>query len=396
MDPAWEWHVGDPIGFGNDVGAPEVPYMSYGPKVKDEEEEIEEESQSRQLMLDSSKISDEAWKLYGEHRYDEALIFINRALEYWDARAIDWNRKGLILNALSRYDEALECFDEAIGISSNESYVHNRALCLVDYANVLWLGQDGRMAMDKITEALEILQGTDDKGSEAGAWNLKGMIHKSFGDVSEAFSCFKKAMELAGNDNCFKEIYRQNMNSMLEMIGDEEITCPRCGNLLKVTDNFCLRCGIHIDVEVKPQEEDFTGTVPPSDDNPEPTDFFDDDEEPVTVEYTDDEDALKLRSIGRENLITIAATGIYSLEDKLCEGTDLRLVKEPDNVDDTDAIAVYLDDDQVGYVSNIPLTNSPFSSMACELKDLPDECRGQYLLQYGRRYHIARIFRHER
>ena len=74
----------------------------------------------------------------------------------------------------------------------------------------------------------------------------------------------------------------------------------------------------------------------------------------------------------------------------------VKLVKEPDNVDDTDAIAVYLDDDQVGYVSNIPLTNSPFSSMACELKDLPDECRGQYLLQYGRRYHIARIFRHER
>ena len=35
------WQVGDPIGTGNNIGAPEVPYMSYGPKPKEIESEWE-------------------------------------------------------------------------------------------------------------------------------------------------------------------------------------------------------------------------------------------------------------------------------------------------------------------------------------------------------------------
>ena len=36
------WDVGDPIGTGDDIGAPEVPYMSYGPRPQESEEEREE------------------------------------------------------------------------------------------------------------------------------------------------------------------------------------------------------------------------------------------------------------------------------------------------------------------------------------------------------------------
>lgn len=39
MEPSWEWHVGDPVGFGNEVGSPEVPYMDYANKSKETEEE---------------------------------------------------------------------------------------------------------------------------------------------------------------------------------------------------------------------------------------------------------------------------------------------------------------------------------------------------------------------
>lgn len=34
-----EWHPGDPIGLENDIGAPEVPYMSYCPKRREKEED---------------------------------------------------------------------------------------------------------------------------------------------------------------------------------------------------------------------------------------------------------------------------------------------------------------------------------------------------------------------
>ena len=49
----------------------------------------------------------------------------------------------------------------------------------------------------------------------------------------------------------------------------------------------------------------------------------------------------------------------------------LKLVKEPDNSYDKDAIAVYVGSDKVGYVANSSKTNFSKSSMASELKNLP-------------------------
>ena len=75
MEPSWEWHVGDPVGFGNEVGSPEVPYMDYANKSKETEEERrqrenEEAEQRRisELRIKSNRISDEAWKLNEEER----------------------------------------------------------------------------------------------------------------------------------------------------------------------------------------------------------------------------------------------------------------------------------------------------------------------------------------
>ena len=95
------WDVGDPIGTGDDIGAPEVPYMSYGPRPQESEEEIEErrrrqeeEERIQNLEFRSGRISNEAWILYEEGRYDEAIIFINRALELCEKNVSSWYRKG--------------------------------------------------------------------------------------------------------------------------------------------------------------------------------------------------------------------------------------------------------------------------------------------------------------
>ena len=71
---------------------------------------------------------------------------------------------------------------------------------------------------------------------------------------------------------------------------------------------------------------------------------------------------------------------------------ELKLVKEPDNSYDKDAIAVYFGDDKVGYVSNSKKTNLSKTSMASELKNLPNVSYAQYLMK-SNRYHIARLKR---
>ena len=105
------WDVGDPIGTGNDIGAPEVPYMSYGPKPSESEEEIEErqkeeeeERKIKNLKSRAKRISDEAWELYMDCRNDEALIFINRSLELYRT-ANSFNIKAIILEGLEKYPE---------------------------------------------------------------------------------------------------------------------------------------------------------------------------------------------------------------------------------------------------------------------------------------------------
>lgn len=61
-------------------------------------------------------------------------------------------------------------------------------------------------------------------------------------------------------------------------------------------------------------------------------------------------------------------------------------------INDGDAIAVYLDDEKVGYVANSDTTNCTNSSKASELKNLADTAYAQYLMRYHA-YHLARIIK---
>ena len=96
-----------------------------------------------------------------------------------------------------------------------------------------------------------------------------------------------------------------------------------------------------------------------------------------------------LNKYANSRLITIDTTGFYNYPE-LKEGMKLKLVKEPDNTDDGDAIAVYLDDNKIGHVANSQKTSCRFTSMACELKPIQDISSAEYLMRYDGRYHIAR------
>lgn len=241
-----EWHPGDPIGFGNDIGAPEVPYMSYGPRKREDEfdeEEYQKERDEQERKYTAKKISDEAWKLYHERRYGDALSFINRALEYAPEESNMWNRKGVIFTELKIFESALENYNKAIELEDSEVYQNNKAETLIDWAYALKDKSEYEKGLDKINESIDIFQNISYKTCESEAYNLKGLILEEMGETLPAFMAYKKAVEYVRDDDEFKGSYKRNRDHLLQFIEDEEFKCPKCGNKLRITDNFCSICG---------------------------------------------------------------------------------------------------------------------------------------------------------
>lgn len=245
-----EWHPGDPIGFGNDIGAPEVPYMSYGPRKREDEideEALQKEREEQERKQTAEKIADEAWKLYKERSYGAALVFIDRALEYAPEESNMWNRKGAIFTELKIFETALENYNKAIELEDSEVYKNNKAETLIDWAYSLKDKREYEKARDKINESIDIFQNISYKTCESEAYNLKGLILEEMGEILPAFMAYKKAVEHVRDDDMYKGSYKRNRDHLLQYIEDEEFKCPECGNKLRITDNFCNICGAKFD-----------------------------------------------------------------------------------------------------------------------------------------------------
>ena len=206
-----EWHPGDPIGFGNDIGAPEVPYMSYGPRKREDEideEALQKEREEQERKQTAEKIADEAWKLYKERSYGAALVFIDRALEYAPEESNMWNRKGAIFTELKIFETALENYNKAIELEDSEVYKNNKAETLIDWAYSLKDKREYEKALDKINESIDIFQNISYKTCESEAYNLKGLILEEMGEILPAFMAYKKAVEHVRDDDMYKGSYK--------------------------------------------------------------------------------------------------------------------------------------------------------------------------------------------
>ena len=74
-------------------------------------------------------------------------------------------------------------------------------------------------------------------------------------------------------------------------------------------------------------------------------------------------------------------TNPYKTGINLTLGMSLKLVKEPDNDFDKDAIAVYAQDKKVGYVANNDYTKFELTSAASELQDkIENVSQGEFLV----------------
>lgn len=241
MEPAWEWHVGDPIGTGSDVGAPEVPYMSYGPKRKSEDEKTSE-------RYDSNSMAEDAWKLYQKGEYYEALNLIDQVIDNHSRISRYWNIRAIILDAMERYDEAIEDFNIAFELGPHEKYEQNKGISFMNYAEYSDENADTDKAFIMITRAIRILENVHDEKHLAHAWEIKGNLHEKNNSYLKAFNAYKKAAMYAKDDPHMKRVYEIYRDNLINRINIRELKCPKCDYPLKITDNYCFKCGAPVEM----------------------------------------------------------------------------------------------------------------------------------------------------
>ena len=253
-----------------------------------------------------------------------------------------------------KYLEAIEYIDRALEISESGFYIKAKAkayYCAGMYDEALPL----------FRQSLKHYWGID----TYIIWDWIGDTLNELDRFDEAIEAYEEAMDVINND------YEKSVNFFKgeRWMGYERIEHACATSLEERNERLCdVKRRIAYSNKLKNEKHPTTGES-----------YFSNREE-------------LLSSIGRENLITITGSYFYS-NPKFERGMEFKLVKEKDNEFDGDAIAVYLDDEKVGYVANSDSTNCTKSSKASELKNLADTAYAQYLMRYHGSYHLARIIK---
>lgn len=128
--------------------------------------------------------------LIRQKRFDDALIEIDLILKS-DYSDVNLNLKGIILNKMSRFSEAIECFNAALDISDAEDYRTNKANCYYDWAKLSFFPQgDYTKALTLIDEGLDVLGEIHDPSE---FYFLKAEILEALNELAEAQKAYLTA-----------------------------------------------------------------------------------------------------------------------------------------------------------------------------------------------------------
>ena len=195
----YQWQVGDPAGYGDDVGVPDYPYMGYLNNGDDEEEERPHTS----TTTHEDRLSKQAFKLQKEGRYDEAMDLINQALDVYPNNPRYLNVKAIILDNSGRFEEALVYYDRSLSIRDKSVVRGNKAQCL--YRLAKWKNYhetNYKEQLDIINDALATLPDDIDRDLYL---HLKGNILEDFGMPIQAKKCHLLASGLLDEIDSIEE-----------------------------------------------------------------------------------------------------------------------------------------------------------------------------------------------
>ena len=271
---------------------------SYLQRDSEQESDGDNTYQSTFKVSKTSKIE----YLIENEKFDEALSLVDRMLEK-DSDYKNWNLKGIILDNLSEYDNAIECFDNALRVSDDSEILINKVNSLYKWAKVSYfpdLKYDHSLRL--IDDALEIIPESEDPSE---FYFLKAEVLESMGQRVES----KK--------------------------------------------NYLIAYGEFEKLNEFQKQLDYLETT---------------------------------------NDLLVNITGSYYHNYNPTEGEIVKLVKEPENEHDGDAIAVYLDNNKIGYVANSEYTLFDKVKSATKIKnEIPETCEAEIQFVYLDEYIIAKI-----
>ena len=222
-------------------------------------------------------------------------------------------------------------------------------------------------------------------GRNSNNWNIKGLILASLKRYEQSQECFDKSLQLY-QDN----IVYDNKARMLLIWS---------ANLLQESKN--VSNGLN---KLQKAEEKIIKAINtlPGENTEEVLDRYLNQRDTVSYyigyerEYQNNLEILK--ACDKYDLFTITGTKFYENSKKLYPGAPLKLLKEPDNEFDSDAIAIYFGDEKVGYVANSDYTKHELTASASELQDkVPDSIQAEYLFFLSRyspvQFNIGKIIR---
>ena len=248
--------------------------------------------------------ANKAWNYYMEFQDEDALYYINLALDLDNRHSGNWNKKAIILESLKRYGESEECYNRSLELSKSNVVYDNKARMLLAWSHQL----------------------------------------------------LEESKELPNGLSKLKEAEKKIVNAMNTLSADSDEDIDK---YLRMKDSI----NFYIDYENKFQSNLET-----------------------------------LKQYDKSELFTITGRQFYRNNIDLTPGLPLKLVKEPDNEFDKDAIAVYAQDEKIGYVANNDYTKSKLTSSASELQDkIEDTAQGNYLFYLDRyekiQFNIGRIIK---
>lgn len=239
-----------------------------------------------------------------------------------------------------------------------------------------YMKNNKKEALDYVNLALDL----DNK--HARSWELKAIILGSMKRYEESDKCYKRSLQLnqtdSVRDNRAKMLYEWAINLVQE---SKESYDP----LKKLNE----------------AEEKITtaiNTLPDENNNKNIDKYLnlkDSISSSINMEKEYSNNFKTLREYDSSELFTITGNDFCDNHSCFTPGTPYRLVKEPNNEFDPDAIAVYFKDEKIGYVANSFPISHVLTSKASELWDkIPDNAEAEYLFTLkkpGKNFRIGKL-----
>lgn len=257
---------------------------SYGYENDDDSDDVITDSR----FIKRDEYSKKAWDYYMDFKEEDALHYINLALDLDKSHSNNWNIKAIILESMERFEESEECYDKSLKLFRQSLVCDNKARMLRAWAGHLL--EESKKLPNGLTK------------------------------LEEAMEKNRKAINALPANNS-----KENLDDYLRQ---------------KDSINFYIN---------------------------------------YEKEYQRNLETLKKYS--KDELFTIAGRKFYKNNINLTQDMPLKLVKEPDNEHDSDAIAVYVEDKKAGYVANKNYTKFELTSSASELQSkIKNVAQGEFLV----------------